>query len=69
MLRAEPLLRIQLLVLASETQDAALALARAALTGDPLGYRLEGSFSVDAGSLGSPRFGPLTLLNGSIRVR
>ncbi|HEX9895516.1 MAG TPA: LEA type 2 family protein [Gemmatimonadales bacterium] len=44
-------------------------LARAALTGNPLGYRLEGSFSVDAGSLGSPRFGPLTLLTGEIRVR
>jgi hypothetical protein len=45
------------------------ALARTALTGSPLGYRLEGSFSVDAGNLGRPRFGPLTLLNGSIRVR
>lgn len=45
------------------------SLARTALTGNPLGYRLEGSFSVDAGNLGSPRFGPLTLLNGSIRVR
>lgn len=45
------------------------SLARSALTGSPLPYRLDGSFNVDAGSLGSPRFGPLTLLSGEIRVR
>jgi Late embryogenesis abundant protein len=44
-------------------------LLRSALTGDPLSYRLEGSFGVDAGALGTPRFGPLTLLTGTIRVR
>ncbi|MGH7562310.1 MAG: LEA type 2 family protein [Gemmatimonadales bacterium] len=44
-------------------------IARAALSGDPLDYRLEGSFDVDAGNLGSPRFGPLTLLTGQIQVR
>lgn len=44
-------------------------LARAALTGNPLAYRMDGTFTVDAGSLGSPRFGPLTLLRGEIRVR
>lgn len=44
-------------------------IARAALTGNPLPYRLEGSFGVEAGNLGSPRFGPMTLLRGEIRVR
>ena len=44
-------------------------IARAALAGDPLDYRLTGSFSVDAGNLGSPRFGPLTLLTGQFQVR
>jgi hypothetical protein len=43
-------------------------LARRALTGQPLGYRLEGSFTVNAGALGSPSFGPLTLLTGQVRV-
>jgi hypothetical protein len=42
---------------------------RSAITGTPLPYRLEGSFGVEAGNLGSPRFGPMTLLRGEIRVR
>jgi hypothetical protein len=42
---------------------------RAALTGNPLPYRLEGSFGVEAGNLGSPRFGPMTLLQGELQVR
>lgn len=45
------------------------SLARAALTGNPLAYRLDGTFTVDAGTIGRPRFGPLTLLSGDIRVR
>lgn len=44
-------------------------IARAALGGDALEYRLDGNFAVEAGSLGRPRFGPLTLLQGDIRVR
>jgi hypothetical protein len=43
-------------------------LARAAL-GSEVGYRLEGTLGVDAGSLGQPTFGPLTLLQGDVRVR
>jgi len=30
-------------------------------------YRLEGTIGVDAGQLGQPVFGPLTLLRGDIR--
>ena len=36
--------------------------------GSPLGYRLEGTVGVDAGRLGQPTFGPLTLLQGDLRV-
>lgn len=32
-------------------------------------YQLHGSFAVDAGVLGQPRFGPLTLLQGEIQTR
>jgi hypothetical protein len=37
--------------------------------GSPLGYRLEGTIGVDAGRLGQPTFGPLTLLEGDVLVR
>ncbi|MDX1661793.1 MAG: LEA type 2 family protein [Gemmatimonadota bacterium] len=43
--------------------------ARAAIAGESLTYRLDGSFTVDAGAWGQPRFGPLTLLSGEMRVR
>jgi hypothetical protein len=36
--------------------------------GSPLGYRLEGTVGVDAGRLGQPIFGPLTLLEGDVQV-
>ena len=38
-------------------------------SGSPLGYRLEGTIGVDAGRLGQPTFGPLTLLEGDVSVR
>lgn len=43
--------------------------ARAAIGGGALDYRLDGTFAVDAGTWGRPRFGPLTLLSGEVRVR
>jgi hypothetical protein len=43
-------------------------LARAAL-GSDVAYRLEGTLGVEAGPFGQPRFGPLTLLQGDVRVR
>lgn len=43
--------------------------ARAAVAGRSLPYRLDGSFAVAAGPFGEPRFGPWTLLEGEIRVR
>lgn len=44
-------------------------IARAAIGGDPLAYRLDGTFAVEAGGLGRPRFGPFTLLRGEVRIR
>jgi hypothetical protein len=38
-----------------------------AVGGNPLAYRLEGRFTVDAGPLGTPSFGPATLLQGEVR--
>jgi hypothetical protein len=41
--------------------------AQRALTGRPLAYRLNGTVAVDAGPLGRPTFGPMNLLEGSVR--
>ena len=40
---------------------------RRAVNRQPLAYRLEGTIGVNAGQLGQPVFGPLTLLQGDIR--
>lgn len=40
-----------------------------AVTGSPIAYQLDGRFGVDAGVLGQPMFGPMTLLRGSAQVR
>lgn len=44
-------------------------IAQAAFAGERLDYRLDGTFAVDAGRYGGPRFGPWTLLEGELRVR
>jgi hypothetical protein len=38
-----------------------------ALRGEPLAYRLDGRVTLDAGTLGTPSFGPSTLLRGEVR--
>jgi hypothetical protein len=40
---------------------------RRAVSGQPLGYRLDGTVGVEAGQLGTPTFGPMTLLTGELR--
>jgi hypothetical protein len=40
---------------------------RRAINRQPLPYRLDGTVGVDAGRLGQPIFGPMTLLRGEIR--
>ena len=42
--------------------------ARRVLARQPVGYRLEGTIGVDAGRLGQPVFGPMTLLSGDATV-
>lgn len=42
---------------------------RRAAAGDPIAYRLDGTIGVDAGRLGHPVFGPMTLLRGDVRRR
>ena len=39
---------------------------RRAVSRQPLAYRLEGTIGVDAGRLGQPTFGPMTLLRGDV---
>lgn len=41
---------------------------RNAVGGDPISYDLNGTVGVDAGVLGTPTFGPMTLLQGSVRA-
>jgi hypothetical protein len=41
---------------------------RRAADREPLAYRLEGTIGVDAGQLGQPTFGPMTILQGETRV-
>jgi hypothetical protein len=40
---------------------------RRAANGQSLAYRLDGTIGVDAGRLGQPVFGPMTLLQGQVR--
>ena len=40
---------------------------RRALSREPLAYHLEGTIGVDAGQLGQPTFGPMTVLRGEMR--
>jgi Late embryogenesis abundant protein len=42
--------------------------ARRVFAQQPVGYRLEGTVGVDAGPLGRPVFGPMTLLTGEAAV-
>lgn len=42
---------------------------RAAVVRGAADYRLEGTFVVEAGRLGAPSFGPMTLLEGEVRAR
>ena len=40
-----------------------------AVTGGAVAYQLDGTVGVDAGVLGRPSFGPMTLLQGNIQTR
>lgn len=44
-------------------------IARDRSQSEPVEYRLDGTVGVDAGRLGQPVFGPMTLLTGELRTR
>lgn len=44
-------------------------LVRDAARSEPIPYRFEGTIGVDAGRLGQPVFGPMTLFSGELRTR
>jgi len=57
---------IDLSVSFSDLPGLANAVRRAAAR-QPLAYHLEGTIGVDAGQLGQPTFGPMTLMRGQLR--
>jgi hypothetical protein len=63
---AETTIPIDLSVSFSDIPGLADAIRRAA-NRQPLAYRLDGTIGVDAGRLGQPVFGPMTLLRGDVR--
>lgn len=66
--RGETVIPLDLRVSFADIPGLADAIRRA-VTGAPLGYRLNGTVGVDAGQLGTPTFGPMNLLTGEIRTR
>ena len=58
---------IDLSISFSDLPDLADVVRRAA-NRQPLAYRLEGTIGVDAGQLGQPVFGPMTILEGETTV-
>lgn len=64
----ENVIPIDLAISFSDLPDLANTLRRAA-RGETLPYTLEGTIGVDAGQLGQPVFGPMTLVRGDLRVR
>jgi hypothetical protein len=42
---------------------------RQAVTGQPVGYDLDGTVGIDAGRFGQPTFGPMRLVSGELRTR
>jgi hypothetical protein len=64
---AETTIPIDLSVSFSDIPGLADVVRRAA-NRQPLAYRLDGTIGVDAGRLGQPIFGPMTLLRGDMRA-
>ena len=64
--RAQTVVPIDLSIDFSDLPGLANVIRRAA-NREPLAYHLEGTIGVDAGQLGQPVFGPMTLLRGEMR--
>jgi late embryogenesis abundant protein len=65
--RAETVIPIDLAISFSDLPGLANVVRRA-IGRQPLAYRLDGTIGVDAGRLGTPTFGPMTLLRGETGV-
>ncbi|HEV2146569.1 MAG TPA: LEA type 2 family protein [Longimicrobiaceae bacterium] len=63
----EALVPLEISVSFADVPGLANTLTRA-VTGGPVRYQLDGTVGVDAGVLGQPSFGPMTLLQGDVRV-
>jgi len=61
----ESVVPLDLAIRLNDVPSLATALRRAA-SAQPLPYRVEGSFGVEVGRLGSPTFGPMTLFSGEV---
>jgi hypothetical protein len=61
---AETVIPIDLAISFSELPGL-VGVVRSALAHQPITFRLEGIVGVDAGRLGTPRFGPMTLVQGT----
>ena len=66
--RQDTVVPIDLQVGLDNVPGLARTLARA-VVGSSVPYRLDGTVGVDAGDFGKPVFGPLTVLEGEVRVR
>lgn len=66
--REETVIPLDLSISFSDVPGLADVIRRAA-AGDRIAYRLDGTIGVDAGRLGQPVFGPMTLLRGDLRRR
>jgi hypothetical protein len=66
--RQETVIPLDLSISFSDLPGLADVIRRAA-GGDRIAYRLDGTIGVDAGRLGQPVFGPMTLLRGDMRRR
>ena len=66
--REESTVPIDLSISFADIPSLANVIQRAA-TGDEVGYELSGTVGIDAGSLGTPVFGPMTLVEGELVVR
>ena len=62
---AESVIPIDLTVSFAELPQLADVLRRA-IARDPIVYHFEGTVSVDAGRIGTPKFGPMTLFRGTL---
>ena len=64
---AETVIPLDIMVSFDDIPNLATTVFRA-VTGQSINYRLNGTVGVDAGVLGQPTFGPMTLLAGDVRV-